>query len=98
MPELSYDLESHKQLSFCEAYILIENVNQMSNQGMLIAQLTSLQGNTTDPRLLSELKSLLNKIKNLTPREFAKLKQDTRSGRVIHPSGYAIEKENSEDS
>ena len=79
-----------RQLSFYEANILVENMSQKTNLGGFIARLDTLSRNTQDVRLLSELESLLSKIKELSPREFAKLKQDTLQGRVMFPPDYTL--------
>lgn len=79
---------NRRQLSFCEVNILVENMNQKTDLGGFIARLDTLSKNTRDARLLSELESLLSKIKELTPQEFAKLKQDTLQGRVMFPPDY----------
>lgn len=79
-----------RQLSFCEANILVENMNQKTNLGSFIARLDTLAKNTRDDRLLSELESLLSKMKELTPQEFARLKLDTLQGRVMFPPDYTF--------
>ena len=85
-----FSLEPRKQLSFCEANILTENVNQKTTLVSLIARLDVLSKNTQDPRLLCELNSLLSKIKELTPPEFTKLKQDTLHGKALFPPDYNL--------
>lgn len=83
-------IELRKQLSFSEANILVENVNQKTTQGSFIARLDVLLKNTQDERLLAELSSLLSKVKDQTPQEFAKLKQDTLQGLVMFPPDYTF--------
>lgn len=85
-----FPFEPRKQLSFCEANILIENVNQKTTQIGLITRLDALSQNTQDMRLLSELNSLLSKVKELTPSEFSRLKQDTLHGKALFPPDYII--------
>lgn len=85
-----FQIEQRKKLSFCEANILIENVNQKTTQGDFIARLDALFKNTQDERLLAELNALLGKITDLTPQEFLKLKRDTLSGDVLFPADYII--------
>ena len=84
------EVEIRKQLSFCEANILIENINQKTTQGDFIARLDTLSKNTQDGRLLTELGRLLEKIKDLTPQEFLKLKHDTLAGLVLFPADYIL--------
>lgn len=91
MFDLSY-AEIRKQLSFCEALILIENVNQKTTLTGLIARLSQLSDNTTDSRLLQDLAGLLFKLKDLSPAVFAQLKQDTLLGQVLFPPDYTIGK------
>lgn len=90
MVEFEYQTGPRRQLSFCEANILVENMNQKTNLGSFIARLDALSKNTQDERLLAELESLLSKVKELTPQEFAKLKQDTLQGRVLFPPDYTM--------
>lgn len=91
MFDLSY-AEIRKQLSFCEALILIENMNQKSTLTGLLARLSQMSDNTTDTRLLENLTSLLSKLKDLSPAVFAQLKQDTLLGQVLFPPDYTIGK------
>lgn len=86
----SSELELRKQLSFFEASILIENVNQRTTQERFIARLDTLYSNTKDPRLLLELSNLLTTVKDMTPREFAKLKKDILLGRALFPPNYQL--------
>ena len=83
-------LGPRKQLSFCECNIIIENVTQKTTQESLIARLDLISKHTQDKRLLAELNSLLSKVKELTPQEFAKLRQDTLQGRVMFPLDHTI--------
>ena len=83
-------IEPRKQLSFCEANILIENVNQKTTRVSLIARLDVLSEHTQDKQLQANLASLLSKIKDLTPLEFEKVKADILQGNVLFPPDYVL--------
>lgn len=84
------EFEIRKQLSFCEANIVIENLFPQTTQGDLIARLDTLSKNTQDERLLAELRSLIEKIKDLTPQEFSKLKRDKLTNNLLFPADYLL--------
>lgn len=88
--DYSFHIEPRKQLSFCEAHILMENVNLSTTQGSFIARLDFLLKHTEDIRLLTELDNLLSKVKELTPTEFAQLKQDTLQRKIAFPPDYCM--------
>lgn len=83
-------IEIRKQLSFAEVNILLENINQKTTHGSFIARLDLLSQNTQDERLQTELLSLIEKVKDLTPQEFAKLMQATLQGDILFPADYVI--------
>ena len=90
MIEHSAQIELRKQLSFCEAYILLENVNETTTHEGLMVRLGILLENTADKRLLTEINSLLSKLKDLTAQDFSKLKQDILRGHVLFPPDYTL--------
>lgn len=83
-------IEPRKQLSFCEANIVNENINQASTLVTFIAILDALEKNTKDPVLLKELRSLLNKVKDMTPQEFSQMKADAQQRKLVFPPNYTI--------
>lgn len=83
-------MEPRRQLSFSEVHILMENMTKLSTQISFIARMDSLLKNTQDKRLSLELESVLSKVKDLTPQEFEKLKQDTLGDKVLFPPDYSF--------
>ena len=83
-------IEPRRQLSFSEAQILFENMTMLTTQISFIARLDLLLKNTQDERLSLDLDTLLSKVRELTPLEFEKLKQDTLGDKVIFPPDYCI--------
>lgn len=90
MNDFISSMEARKQLSWCEAKILSKNITHKSTHGSFIALLAQLLENTQDQVLCKEMKSLISKIKALTPREFEKLKQDVLQGHTAFPLDYTI--------
>ena len=80
MTDFSSELELKNQLSYFEATILLENV----------VRLDTLYRNTKDPRLLVELEHLLAIVKEMTPKDFAKLKKDILLGSALFPPNYQL--------
>lgn len=90
MTDFSSELELKNQLSYFEATILLENVNQRTTLERFIVRLDTLYRNTKDPRLLVELEHLLAIVKEMTPKDFAKLKKDILLGSALFPPNYQL--------
>lgn len=85
------DNTPHLYLTFHEANILIENLRTQDKAGF-IQRLANLSQHTPDPVLRHELTSLNDKILELSEREFATLRQDVLSGKVLFPPNYPLPK------
>lgn len=76
-------------LSFDEANILIQNFRKRDFGG-IIARLDNLISHTEDVYLQKELQSLLQKLRELTPEEYAKLAYDIEAGVLVFPPNYVL--------
>lgn len=85
------DFSPHLYLTFHEANILMENLREQDKAGF-IARLTNLTRNTSDPFLLREIRSLNEKVLELSEPEFAALRAAVSSGEVLFPANYSLPK------
>ena len=76
-------------LSFDEANILIQNFRKRDFGG-IIARLDNLISHTEDVYLQKELQSLFQKLRELTPEEYAKLVYDIEAGVLVFPPNYVL--------
>lgn len=76
-------------LTFCEIVILLPNIQGKDKIGLL-ERLDELSQHTSDPLLVEEVLSLKEKILPLSDEQFAVLQEDSHSGRILDPSGYAL--------
>lgn len=79
----------HVRLDFAEVNIISEN-RMFKNKTTFIDRLSALRANTTDPILLRELQSLMEKIEMLNDEEYALLLNDAESGDMLFPANYTL--------
>lgn len=81
--------DSYIPLSFNEANIVIGSYF-LSDFSKYLLRLDTLLKNTKDPYLTEELQSLLEKMKTLSPDEYALLRADCERGAVLFPPNYQL--------